>query len=119
MEMVLPAGTPTLVASGKKNYTRPDNIFCNQDFTNHFIACKTDPSRRLPTTDCIPVLSAINLSLALTSTVPCLNYRETDWPTFKTDLKKALEGIPRPEEFTVGNFNAAFEKLMSALDSVI
>lgn len=95
-------------------------VCCKQDFANSFITCTTDPGRRPPTTDHIPILSTIDLCPVLASRTPHYNYRETDWPTFKTDLKAALKGIPRPEEFTaVRDFNVAFDKLMSTIDSVI
>lgn len=55
MAMVLPAGLPTLIASGTKNYTRPNNVSCNWEFADNFITCSTDPDSRPPATDHLPI----------------------------------------------------------------
>lgn len=48
MTMILPMGMPKLEATNLKNYTRPDNVFCNSEFGDNFTACTTDPKSHSP-----------------------------------------------------------------------
>ncbi|KAJ7653537.1 Endonuclease/exonuclease/phosphatase [Mycena polygramma] len=45
MKMPLPRDIPTLRAKGTGNLTRPDNVFCSENFLPFFISCNAYPAR--------------------------------------------------------------------------
>lgn len=120
MGMVLPPGMPTLEATGTKNYTRPDNVFCDRNFTDSFISCTTDPEKRPPTTDHLPIISTIDMIPPLIKDKPRFNYRATDWPALVEKMGSALREIPAPRELiTVGDFNEVLDKLISTIERIV
>ena len=56
MEMVLPAGIPTLQAFRTGNFSCPDNVFCSADLVPTFVVCDTWPQLRPARTDHFPLL---------------------------------------------------------------
>ncbi|KAJ7114564.1 Endonuclease/exonuclease/phosphatase [Mycena crocata] len=57
MKMPLPAGIPTLCAKRTGNLTRPDNVFCSEDFLAFFVSCDAYPARTPELTDHFPIIS--------------------------------------------------------------
>lgn len=120
MRMVLPHGIPTLEATGTKNFTRPDNVFCNEDYADHFLICTTDPGRRPPTTDHLPILATIDMRSTTAANKPRLNYKATDWPVLQTAMEEALQGLPAPRRIrTVNEFHTKVKTLMSTIENIV
>lgn len=120
MGMVLPAGTPTLVAANSKIQTRPDNVFCGHDFKDNFLVCKTDPAKRPPSINHIPIISAIKLIMAQRANTIRLNFRATDLPMFHKALKLTLLELPIRKELVMArDFNLTFDRLTSTIDRII
>jgi hypothetical protein len=73
MEMMLPKGLPTLEVMSTKNWTRPDNVFCSANLVDKIIRCDTDPSRRGPGADHVPIVTTVELPITQTGSNPLRN----------------------------------------------
>ena len=100
MYMPLPKDTPTLQASNTKNWTRVDNVFCTDHTAESFASCTTDPKRRGPTTDHVPILSSIELEIPKTTKEVKHNYRDVDWEEFNNRLKAELLNLSSSNHIT-------------------
>ncbi|KAJ7080899.1 hypothetical protein B0H15DRAFT_953252 [Mycena belliarum] len=104
MKMPLLKDVPTLradkqaecpaVAKGTKNLTRPDNVFCSDDFLPFFISCDAYPARTPGTTDHFPVITMIDLVPATVDPVPHWNWRQGNWEDLHKMLATELEADP-------------------------
>ena len=64
MVMALLKDIPTLESMSTKNWTFPDNIFCSANLEEKIVYCTTDPRLRGPSTDHVPILTALELPVA-------------------------------------------------------
>jgi hypothetical protein len=88
MKMPLPQGVPTLCAKRTGNLTRPDNVFCSEEFLDFFVSCDAYPSRTPGTTDHFPIISEVDL-------IPPVRVKEERWDWKATEweeMAKMLEG---------------------------
>ncbi|KAF8546188.1 hypothetical protein OG21DRAFT_1380036, partial [Imleria badia] len=92
--MALPKNTPTLEALAMKNWTRPDNIFCTEITAKYLTHCYTDPARRGPRTDHVPILTTLDLHTPHSDNHPTHNYNDVDWKKFNETLALALAPFP-------------------------
>lgn len=98
MVMALPKDIPTLESMATKNWTRPDNIFTTDNTQECIVTCSTDPHRRGPGTDHVPIISILEFHILQTSTPSSYNYRAVEWEKFLEELAIRLEDIPGPQE---------------------
>ena len=98
LEMVLPAGIPTLEALRTRNHTRPDNIFCSTNLALNLIYCKTMPEQRPVLTDHYPIATEFDISVPRAQTVERRNIRAIVWEDFREDLKAGLDMLATTEE---------------------
>ncbi|KAJ7921816.1 hypothetical protein B0H13DRAFT_1508844, partial [Mycena leptocephala] len=91
MKMALPRDIPTLRAKGTGNLTRPDNVFCSEDFLDFFISCDAYPIRTPGTTDHFPVISEIDLVPPVRVIEERWNWRGADWEELVKMLAAELE----------------------------
>ena len=117
---ILPRNKPTLQSSSSKNWTRPDNTFCTEHTCSALMSCDTDPGRRGPNTDHLPILTHFDLSLEQSDQAPSWNYREVDWKAFNATLDKALAKIAPPQSVsTADEFQTLARHLDEALRSTV
>ena len=116
LTQILPRNKPTLQSSSTKNWTRPDNTFCTEHTHNALVSCDTDPDRRGPNTDHLPILTHFDLSLAQSEQAPSWNYREVDWKAFNASLDKALAKLAPPQSVTTPD---EFQTLARHLDEAL
>src|SRR6266481_4386627 len=63
MIMLLPKGIPTLQLMATGNWTRVDNVFATANMEGLVVICDTAPGQRGPSTDHVPVLTTLELSV--------------------------------------------------------
>lgn len=96
LRMALPAGIPTHRHFVSKLWSRLDNVFCTPHTLDLFIHCDTKPELQGPTTDHVPIVSILDLSLAHVEQAPSPNFRLVDWAAFRANLEERLASSPLP-----------------------
>ena len=120
LTQILPRNKPTLQSSSSKNWTRPDNVFCTEHTCSTLVSCDTDPDRRGPNTNHLPILTQFDMSLAQAEQTPSRNYREVDWKAFNKTLDKALAKHAPPQLIaTKEEFHLYTHHLDEALRSTV
>ena len=115
LRMALPADIPTLQALSTGNWTRPDNVWCTSQTTDHFLQCDTDPGLRGPNTDHLPILSTLDLPTTRNTPRTTRNFRATDWKEF-TDRLMTLLPPDEPKRLTSeSEFREALNSINDAL----
>ncbi|KIK35157.1 hypothetical protein CY34DRAFT_17202 [Suillus luteus UH-Slu-Lm8-n1] len=94
MLQLLPCGIPTLQANATGNWTRPDNVLGTEGTLDAVITCNTEPAKRGPKTDHLPILLTLELAVARQDDVPRPNWREVDWEAFGEALSAMLAPTP-------------------------
>ncbi|KAJ6470021.1 hypothetical protein C8R45DRAFT_837062 [Mycena sanguinolenta] len=107
--MPLPQGVPTLRAKRTGNLTRPDNVFCSEDFLAFFVSCDAYPGLIPGTTDHFPIISEVDLVPPVKRENARWNWREAKWE----DLVQKLEG-----ELTQMGEREAYTDLNQVLEDV-
>ena len=74
MVMALPRDIPTLEAMATKNWTQPDNFFCTEHSESLIVSCSTDPWRRGPGTDHVPILTTLEFPVKSAPMTPTHNF---------------------------------------------
>ncbi|KAJ7906914.1 hypothetical protein B0H13DRAFT_1619027 [Mycena leptocephala] len=114
--MPLPQGVPTLRAKRTGNLTRPDNVFCSDDFLPFFIACDAYPARTPGTTDHFPIISEIDLVPPGKVKEERWNWRAADWEELVKKLEKELALEEEHEAYAdLGEVLGDLEKLDEAV----
>jgi ribonuclease HI len=98
MQMVLPAGIPTLQAMATGNFTRVDNVFCDENSVGTFEYCNTEPAQRPVKTDHLPIISKIRMTTERNTFQSRYNFQKVDWENFGKKLKERLDTIEPPRE---------------------
>ncbi|KAJ7173835.1 hypothetical protein C8R46DRAFT_822620, partial [Mycena filopes] len=112
--MALPRDIPTLRAKGTGNLTRPDNVFCSEDFADHIVSCDAYPARTPGTTDHFPIITEFDIVPPTAVREERTNWRATDWE----EVNKALAGeLGEDVEgyASVGEIEGALERLDIAI----
>ncbi|KAJ6447844.1 hypothetical protein C8R45DRAFT_763621, partial [Mycena sanguinolenta] len=107
MKMPLPQGVATLRAKRTGNLTRPDNVFCSEDFLDFFISCDAYPARTPGTTDHFPIISEIDL-------VPPVKMKEVRWDWKSTNWEEFVGMLAGELEMETEGY-ASLEEVLSAL----
>jgi hypothetical protein len=103
-----------------KNWTRVDNVFSTDNTTDMIITCDTNPGIRGPGTDHVPILTILDIEVALDPPAPFRNFRTTDWEHFREQLAEQLEHIPDAKELkTEKEFEDAVEALTTAIQETM
>ena len=97
MHMALLKGIPTLESMVTKNWTRPDNVFCSGNLVDKLVFCTTDPRLHGPSTDYVPIQTALVFPVARVPDELGYNFRAVNWKTFLKELEGRLMAIPDPE----------------------
>jgi exonuclease III len=116
LRMVLPPGIPTLQSFAMKNWTRVDNVFVSDTFTDRIVACNMVPESQPVKSDHLPIITSIDIAKIQVDDTPWLNYRATDWPEFNKVLVTRLSHIPPAAVIsTMDDFNTALRNLTAAI----
>ena len=103
MEMVLPAGLPTLENSAG-NTTRPDNVFASTVLEGDFVRCKPCMEMRPSKADHFTILIELELDVRrVEREEKRLNYRKENWEEYRKKVERRLrdwkkEGPARIED---------------------
>jgi len=92
---------PTLQSHSTKNYTRVDNIFCNEDLLDAIIKCNTDDAACPVRTDHYPIITQLDIHAPKVTWEGRCNFRLADWPELVKTLKNNLANLPPPTEIEV------------------
>ena len=96
MDLVLPPGIPTHIHNVSKKWTRLDQVFISEDFTDSIITCNVLNKTPGINTDHLPILTMLDLNLTRISTTPPRNFHNVDWETFEETLTAKLETMGPP-----------------------
>ena len=110
MKMTLLAFMPTLKSHSTGNYTRVDNVFCNEGLINSIIKCTMDDASRPVKTDHYPIITQLDIIAPKATSKPRPNFRLADWPELLTTLKSNLENLMPPTELVD---TQSFDKTLS------
>ena len=116
MAQVLPKDILTLQSSSTGNWTHPDNMFCTEHMLVPLTLCNTDPENRGPNTDHLPVLTKLDMSLAVATILPTQNNREVDWKKFNSKLKAELNHLGPPKIIATED---VFQKMAKDLEEAL
>ena len=116
MKMTLPAFMPTLKSHSTGNYTRVDNVFCNEGLVDSVFKCTTDDASRPVKTDHYPIVTQLDIIAPKATSKPRPNFRLADWPGLLTTLKTNLENLTPPTELVD---TQSFDKTLSKLNNTI
>jgi hypothetical protein len=116
MNQILVKGIPTLEAMVSKNLTRPDNVFCSSSLVDTVLKCGTDPGKRPPHTDYMPIATTVDVSFTPGEVQPCWNFRAAESGECETELQRVLAELPAPKTLmTEEEFQQAVVGLTSAI----
>ena len=119
LKMALPPGIPTLQALSTGNWTRPDNVWCANHTADLFTQCDTDPGRRGPNMDHLPILSTLDLPLTRTTPKPYRDFRNTDWKAFAEQLTTLLSHSEPRKLTSEIEFREALDVINTALKTTL
>jgi len=91
---VLPSGIPTHEHSTTKKWSRLDQEFLSDCSDVTLIACDMLPEERGINMDHLPILTELDLTIATIVAEPVLNFWNTNWEDFRTELKGQLNKTP-------------------------
>ena len=96
LEMALAAGTPTHEHYVTKRWSRLDQVFATEHTLETIEQCEALPDEQGINTDHFPIVTTLNLTLALAPRKEVRNYRDVDWKTYHDKLKDEVSkwGIP-------------------------
>jgi hypothetical protein len=116
MKMPLLRDIPTLRAKWTGNLTRPDNVFCSENFLPFFTSCNAYPVRTPGTTDHFLIISVIDLVPLVKVVEERWNWRAADWEELEKMLVVELEMLGVDEGYAS---TEEVEEAITKLDEVI
>jgi len=120
LRMALPPKRPTLQALSMGNWTRPDNVWCTSHTLDLFTKCDTDPGRRGPNTDHLPILSTLDTRVVRIEKPPTRNFRATNWEEFTDHLETLFSNRPDPKRLESNEeFRTALDTINDSIKSTI
>ena len=112
MHMALRPGVNTLESTSSKNYTRPDNVWINEELLQNVIQCDVLPDQRPVCTDHLPITTVLDISPSRHNPPPRLNWRDVDWPKLVKDMEAELSKLPIPHTLrSIIEFDQTLEKI--------
>lgn len=118
MDMALPPGIPTLEHMVSKELHRVDQVFISAELSDYIIKCNT-LKHCPPCTDHYPITTTIDLNIARTLPTPGPNFRATDWPEFRKELKSKLDRLPLHDPQNAVEFKSTLDDLMNTILTTI
>jgi len=100
LDMALPGGIPTHCHSVTKHWSRLDHIFITEASTSAVIACNVLTNHRGINTNHVPILTELNLGIAISKVKPTPNFRDVDWEEFRKTLANHLGPDQLEEQIT-------------------
>jgi len=100
LELALPRGIPTYCHSITKCWTRLDHVFISEESLGVLITCNTLTDHRGINTDHIPILTELNLGVAIKAAKPIPNFKDVDWDKFCKTLVNFLGPAQLVEQIT-------------------
>lgn len=120
MVMALPSSLPTLCASRTKNLTRPDNVFCSEELLDRVSLCSADMVYQGPKSDHFPIVTHIEVPLALAKPDVRRNFRAVNWEEFRRKLGEELEEAHLADHIdTPQAFDDTLDKLLVAINVAV
>ena len=98
LNMTLAKGIPMLQHMVTKKYSRPNKFFITNRLINIISNCKVDPTLRPPSTNHFPIITTIQLHQPLAAKQINLNYKATNWTTYKAKLQNKLNNAQIPQQ---------------------
>ena len=118
MEMLLPAGIPTLETFRTGSLLRPDNVFCSAPLVLVFVECQTRPELRPAHMDHFPITGTLDLTPECSAPPAWQNWKSVQWDEFQTSLSDNLGAIGQVRPIQdKNNFFAVFNLLTAAIQS--
>ena len=120
LEMALTAGTPTHEHYVTKRWSRLDQVFTSEHTLETIERCEALPEEQGINTDHFPIITDLNLALALVPKKEVRNYCEVEWKVFREKLQSRLSkrGIPNFIK-TQSELNKICAELTSAIQDTI
>ena len=97
LDMVLPSSIATYCHSVMKCWSRLNHVFMSKVSLNVIITCNALTNHRGINTDHIPIVTKLNMGVAISKAKPIPNFRDIDWKEFFKALANLL-GPDQPEE---------------------
>ena len=97
LDMALPSGIATHCHSVTKRWSRLDHVFMSEASLDAIITCNALTDHRGINTDHIPIVTKLNMRVAISEAKPIPNFRDIDWKEFRKALANLL-GPDQPEE---------------------
>ncbi|KAG2054977.1 hypothetical protein BDR06DRAFT_1047494, partial [Suillus hirtellus] len=117
MLQLLPCSIPTLQSNSTGNWTWLDNVLGTEGTLDAIIACDTEPAKRGPKTDHLPIILTLELAVTRKDDVPRPNWREVDWEKFKKVLSATLTPTPPLPPASEEEFQQMAKSVMWAITS--
>ena len=120
LELALPSGIPTHYHNVTKKWSRLDQVFISDHSIDLIETCDTETRFRRVKTDHLPIVTKLNLEVAITQPHATRNFREVDWGEFQKGLATRLEEFELPERIaTQGQLDVSCETLTEAIQATI
>jgi ribonuclease HI len=120
LEPALPARMPTHFHNVTKRWSRLDQVFLSDHSLDSIVTCEARYSDLRIKTDHVPIITELDLTIAVTVTKDIANFREVDWSRFKEELSKRLANTTQAAEITsIQSLTEECDKLTNALQETI
>ena len=93
LDLALPPQKPTHFHNVTKKWTRLDHVFLTEHSADALISCDTQEPGI--STDHLPILTELNMSVAYAPSKAIENFRDVDWDKFRAELKSQLDRLGR------------------------
>jgi hypothetical protein len=91
LELALPMGIPTHEHNITKRWSRLDHVFVTEHTLEAINQCDALPEEIGANTDHFPIITKLNLEVAIALTTAAQNFRDVDWKEFREKLKEELK----------------------------
>ena len=119
MIIALPPDIPTY-ETVTSNWTRPDNVWRNENANDPIIICNVDPFIRPPQADHLPIVTELDLSTQRANAFPTRNMREADFKEINKRLQTLLhQRCPARKIRNKDELESAVNKLVEAIQEVL
>ena len=119
MCIALPQDIPTY-ETVKSNWTRPDNVWHNDNIIDPVLICDVNPSIQPPHADHLPIYIELDLPICKADAFPTHDMCDADFKVINDDLKKLLnEWCPAKEILSKEELNNTVDKLVEGIREVL
>ena len=119
MIIALPPNIPTY-KTVTSNWTRPDNVWRNDNPNDPIITCNMDPYIQPPQANLLPIITELDLPIQRADTFPTRNMQEADFKEINKRLQTLLqERCPAKKIRTKDELKNAVNKLVETIQEVL